>query len=127
MTFIGTRRETRLTCSGGEHLPGCFNPHPWPNAPTGGTACICGEVWWDGPVGVWISSHRRMYRGDTGSMRAEYDDLGWDTYFLHAPDCEHKRRKSCKPACGGAEPGTWPHQRTEARRTQHAQSRRRVA
>lgn len=98
--MIGELLAERLSC-GDEHLPGCYNPN------SQDTYCICGAVQWPGQVGTW---HSRMVRPpaapDAKRSDPEPKVVGWDTYFLHAPDCPRRtadlEREPCRPRCGGA-------------------------
>lgn len=105
--FIGERRDERLTC-GFAHLPGCYAPS------LNETFCLCGEWRWTGQVGAWKSVERRAYGDDIAPARGiglcgvghpgqAYVSLGWDTYFMHAPQCKHHDLSPCFPCCEGAE------------------------
>ena len=77
--MIGVWHADRHQC-GDVHLP---NVHH-----NGLTACVCGEVWWRGNVGVWRSRQLRRLVEWTAAGKPVHETTGWDRYFLHAAGCD---------------------------------------
>lgn len=97
--LIGVRHDDRHACTDDRHLPNCWNPN------ISLTACVCGDVWWRGHVGVWVS--RQLREPDQwvkGSNRPRPGAVtGWDRYFLHTAGCpDDARCPGAGHVCGDA-------------------------
>ena len=94
---IGVKQTGRHACTDSLHLPNCYNPQ------LDLTACVCGRVWWRGQVGAWHSRQLRISNGFTPGGRPLSEVVGWDRYFLHAPECpDDAVVPHLRHVCGGS-------------------------
>lgn len=79
VTLIGERHRAPHACTD-RHVPDVYVRR------LDATVCQCQAVWWPGHVGTWHSRRLRVKVADTAGGGL-WDDLGWDRYYLHNPDC----------------------------------------